>query len=51
MALERRGTVPGIRHHSDQGTTYTSEAYQARLTAAGIVSSMSRREEVRLSLR
>ena len=43
MALARRGAVAGLLHHTDQGTTYTSEAYQARLTHAGIVSSMSRR--------
>jgi transposase InsO family protein len=42
-ALLRRGPVTGLLHHTDQGTTYTSEAYQARLAQAGMVPSMSRR--------
>ena len=43
MALQRRGPDSGLLHHSDRGCTYTSEDYQAVLTARGIVCSMSRR--------
>ena len=43
MALKRRGPGAGLLHHSDQGCTYASQDYQARLRAAGIVCSMSRR--------
>jgi putative transposase len=43
MALQRRGPTIGLLHHSDQGSTYASEAYQDVLTAHGIVGSMSRR--------
>ena len=34
---------PGLLHHSDRGSVYASGDYQARLAAAGIVPSMSRR--------
>jgi putative transposase len=43
MALKRRCPDSGLLHHSDQGCTYASEAYQAILDAHGIVCSMSRR--------
>ncbi len=43
MAVKRRCPDVGLLHHSDQGCTYASEAYQARLDARGIVCSMSRR--------
>jgi len=43
LALKRRCPVIGLLHHSDQGCTYASEAYQAVLTVRGIVCSMSRR--------
>jgi len=43
MALKRRCPDGGLLHHSDQGCTYASEDYQARLTAHGIICSMSRR--------
>jgi len=43
MALKRRGPEIGLLHHSDQGSTYASEDYQAVLDAHGIVCSMSRR--------
>ena len=43
MALKRRCPEVGLLHHSDQGCTYASEDYQFRLTARGIVCSMSRR--------
>ena len=33
----------GLLHHSDQGCTYASEAYQRLLDASGIARSMSRR--------
>jgi transposase InsO family protein len=42
-ALQRRGPAPGLMHHSDQGSTYTSEAYQQVLADRGVVPSMSRR--------
>jgi len=41
MALLRR-PAPGLLHHSDQGSQYTSMAYQSCLTAAHIQLSMSR---------
>jgi putative transposase len=43
MALKRRCPDSGLLHHSDQGCTYASEAYQAVLDTHGIVCSMSRR--------
>jgi putative transposase len=43
MALKRRCPDAGLLHHSDQGSTYASEDYQAVLTAHGITCSMSRR--------
>lgn len=43
MALERRRPASGAIHHSDQGTQYTSGAYQAQLREAGLVASMSRK--------
>jgi putative transposase len=42
-ALQRRGPPPGLLHHSDQGSTYTSETYQHLMKENGIVCSMSRR--------
>lgn len=42
-ALQRRCPDAGLLHHSDQGSTYASEDYQARLDARGITCSMSRR--------
>jgi len=43
MALRRRCPEPGLLWHSDQGCTYASADYQARLAARGISCSMSRR--------
>jgi transposase InsO family protein len=43
MALKRRCPDSGLLHHSDQGSPYASEDYQARLDAHGITCSMSRR--------
>ncbi len=42
-AVKRRCPDVGLLHHSDQGSTYASEDYQAVLTAHGITCSMSRR--------
>ena len=41
MALKRRSPVPGIMHHSDQGSQYTSRAYQALLVKNGFLVSMN----------
>ena len=43
MAVKRRGPEVGLLHHSDQGSTYASEDYQAVLEIHGITCSMSRR--------
>jgi putative transposase len=43
MALKRRCPPTGLLHHSDQGCTYASEDYRARLAQHGITCSMSRR--------
>ena len=43
MALKRRCPGVGLLHHSDQGSTYASDDYQAVLEAHGITCSMSRR--------
>ncbi len=43
MALKRRRPATGMLHHSDQGSPYASEDYQAVLTAYGMTGSMSRR--------
>lgn len=40
MALDRRRPGPGLVHHSDHGSQYTSLAFGARLRAAGIAASM-----------
>jgi len=42
-ALKRRCPDAGLLHHSDQGSPYASEDYQAILGAQGITCSMSRR--------
>jgi putative transposase len=42
MALTRRRPQAGLLHHSDRGSTYTSEEYQALLQQEGMVASMSR---------
>jgi putative transposase len=41
MALKRRGPESGLLHHSDRGSPYASEDYQAELAAHGIICSMS----------
>lgn len=43
MALGRRQPAPGLLHHSDRGVQYASDDYQARLKAAGVTVSMSRK--------
>lgn len=40
MAVARRRPRPGLVHHSDQGTQYTSLAFGRRCRAAGIAQSM-----------
>jgi len=42
MAVWRRGPATSVLHHSDQGSQYTSEAFQRLLTELGITCSMSR---------
>ncbi len=42
-ALKRRAYPEGVIIHSDQGSVYTSYAYQAYVTENNLVSSMSRR--------
>lgn len=43
MALAQRRPRPGLVHHTDQGTQYACDAYQAELACHGITPSMSRR--------
>lgn len=40
MALGRRDTAPGLIHHSDRGSQYSSVAFCQRLAEAGAVPSM-----------
>src|SRR6266536_5179972 len=42
MAIPRRRKHPGLLPHTDRGSTYTSESYQALLRQEGMVASMSR---------
>jgi putative transposase len=42
MATTRRRPSPGLVHHSDQGTQYTSFAFGTRLREAGIAGSVGR---------
>ena len=42
MAVARRRPASGLLHHSDRGSTYTSQSYQALLQQEGMVASMSR---------
>ncbi len=42
-ALQKRGNPKGVIIHSDQGTVYTSYAYQNLIKEKNLVSSMSRR--------
>lgn len=43
MAIHRRQPPPGLRHHSDRGSQYASDDYQALLTYHQIQASMSRK--------
>lgn len=43
MAIERRGPVPGLLHHSDRGSQYTCAAYQRVLAGHGMEASMSKK--------
>lgn len=43
MALIQQRPQPGLIHHSDRGSQYTSHEYQQKLKDAQFVSSMSRR--------
>jgi putative transposase len=43
MAVTRRRPKPGVVHHSDRGSQYTSIAFGQRLREAGITASMGRR--------
>ena len=43
MALLQQRPQPGLLHHSDRGSQYTSHAYQQKLKDAQFISSMSRR--------
>jgi len=43
MALTHRRPRPGLIHHTDQGATYTSVAYQRQLVQTGLLASMSRK--------
>jgi putative transposase len=42
MAIARRRPQAGLLHHTDRGSTYTSESYQTLLRQEGMVASMSR---------
>jgi putative transposase len=42
MAIARRRPQAGLLHHSDRGSTYTSDSYQALLRQEGLTVSMSR---------
>lgn len=41
MASEARRPAPGLIHHSDRGSQYTSHAYRTDLAAHGMIASMS----------
>jgi putative transposase len=43
MALTRRRPQPGLVHHSDRGSQYTSLAFGKTMQAAGVLPSMGRR--------
>ena len=43
MAINLRKPLPGLIHHSDRGSQYASDAYQALLKQHGMICSMSRK--------
>lgn len=45
MALAARKPGKGLLHHSDRGSQYAANDYQARLVECGMVSSMSRKAD------
>lgn len=45
MAVARRHPQAGFLHHSDRGSIYTSESYQALLQQEGMIARMSRRAD------
>lgn len=47
MALQQRRPPPGLLHHSDRGSQYTSQSYRQRLHECGVTLSMSRVGECR----
>jgi transposase InsO family protein len=42
MAITHRRPQAGLLHHTDRGSTYTSESYQALVQQEGMIASMSR---------
>ena len=42
MAVARRNPAPGLIHHTDRGSQYTSQIYREQLTRNGFLVSMSR---------
>ena len=42
MAVQTRQPPPGLLHHSDRGSQYASDEYQALLTKFGMTARMSR---------
>lgn len=42
MAIFQQQPAPGLMHHSDRGSQYTSHVYQQRLRDEGMIASMSR---------
>lgn len=47
MAFQQRRPKPGLLHHSDRGSQYTSQSYRQRLLERGVSLSMSRVGECR----
>ncbi len=43
QALNRRDVRPGLIHHSDRGGEYAAGVYQAKMSACGMIGSMSRK--------
>lgn len=47
MVVFRRGRPKAVLHHSEQGSQYTSEAFQCLFESHGVICSMSRRGNCR----
>ena len=45
MAVKARRPMPGLIHHTDRGSTYSSQRYRDLLQANGMQSSMSRKKD------